>query len=504
MAKEQKFFDKYKNEINAAGHLANLFQTGSVVENQRHLARLEHAGLLLQQEQRKKEEEKLKREEEEYKERLRDKQNLEAERKKRQEIISLAPQVKHLVEQESNISKIDYKNALLHMHLKRSVEYLEGHKHIIDDINFHDYLFNIKKSLELNNNNSKDLEKLFTDVNSEISKIKEESENVINNQLANIDCYTLYKQYGLYGYMDYLSQIKHKINNIYKNDMFINKKNINTLNTYVSNIEDLSNMYDFFENSVYPLPIDIEEAKTIENELAHIYNNRNDLYNDYTNYVDKLDNTIKGYKNDIEQAESISIKNINDISYEEYKHSLELINKKGELGEILCYILDGKIQLLYKSLLLFRNEIKNYDFSMLISYDRNINNINMNNIVMGFYDENIKNDDIINRSINKYNKWGLGVYVPILSIVIALFFILAYNFISSEIIYSGIMISFISFVFSVVIYVAHKKYEINKIIDNIIKKYEITIAEIGEYIAEEDKKRINREINNEYENKSTF
>lgn len=150
--KDDSFLSKHGDKINAAGHAINTLQNAQIAERQRKIAQLQVATANLQQEENelKKKElqllEKQQRALEEEQRRARQEQKEKEDLKA--ELLDVAPRLTRMLDE---IVQTEYSNTFDRgkdlYEASSALAYLNEHKGVIDDINFHEYLFQINEKL---------------------------------------------------------------------------------------------------------------------------------------------------------------------------------------------------------------------------------------------------------------------------------------------------------------------------------------------------------------------
>lgn len=139
------FIKKNEDVLNTTGHIVSYVQSRKIQANQENLARLEQINLSLlnkQNEIKEKELEKL----EELKNLHQKEKELELKRSKiKGELLEIAPKTKGLITFLENENELNnFEKFFLIRHTEVSLNEISQNKSVIEDINFHDYFFELK------------------------------------------------------------------------------------------------------------------------------------------------------------------------------------------------------------------------------------------------------------------------------------------------------------------------------------------------------------------------
>lgn len=139
------FIKKNEDVINTTGHIVSYVQSRKIQANQENLARLEQINLSLlnkQNEIKEKELEKL----DELKNLHQKEKELELKRSKiKEELLEIAPKTKGLITFLENENELNnFEKFFLIRHAEVSLNEISQNKSVIEDINFHDYFFELK------------------------------------------------------------------------------------------------------------------------------------------------------------------------------------------------------------------------------------------------------------------------------------------------------------------------------------------------------------------------
>lgn len=303
----RNFLDKNDSIINTTGHVVNFLQNRQTQKNQRVLAEMSaiNASLLDQQN-------KIKQKELEAIEKLRQEQKKkEDEEKERQELktylLKITPQMKGLLQLIDEGEFDDYLQlGLLINHLEIRLQEISDNKAVIDDINFHDYVFNlIDKLKKFKKTYETDIGKYDSFLNNFANLLFEIRYSISAAELVEKNPAEIYKEKNDKA-ENYLLELSNKVKSELKeNKTFENL--IDELKRYKTLLKYLDERDSILETERYPLPLSYSETTHLIDTISEIKNDKND-------FLLRIEETVKKYKSIVQDTEDSPFLRLKEIS----------------------------------------------------------------------------------------------------------------------------------------------------------------------------------------------
>ena len=372
--KDDSFLSKHGDKINAAGHAINTLQNAKIAERQRKIAQLQAATAALQQEEnelKKKELQLLEKQQkalEEEQRRARQEQKQKEELKA--EMLDVSPKLNRFLNEILQADYVDgFERGKDLYEASSALAYLNEHKGIIEDINLHEYLYQIHEKL-----------------NKAIIKFRNDFDS-INNYLE--EFYTFLEKHSQYfevilimlGAKEAKVTQRAKIDQYEKTIQDLIKKNELTSNLRAS-LQEYKEVFlskDFkFDDRFVPPPIQ-------RNEYEIIFNFLNSLETGYNN-SEIIDLWLKEIKANFLVENCIGYLSSREISIFELKNNLDLIEFKF-VKEKRLQNLKNELRKYTKSV---RSKLKSLEIFLSVKkYSLKIKEIEK---ITGIYTSNLENE----------------------------------------------------------------------------------------------------------------
>lgn len=257
----KQFLDRNESVINTTGHLVSFYQNNKIANNQKALAQLELVNASLIEKQNRIREKELEKLEDLKSQQQKDKEEQERKEKLKSKVLEMGPKTKALVQNIFELPKDKvYAKALLIRHTELNNEQLEKHKEVVNDINFYDYIFNIKSELNRARRENQNFEIELETFSSKLADLLINFQNImVGAELLAKDPKDIYKEKNRDA-EKFLSELIKKIK-----EELTDKVGLIKLQEYLKRFTDMiSELYKYdklHEPSEYPLPLNYEEAK---------------------------------------------------------------------------------------------------------------------------------------------------------------------------------------------------------------------------------------------------